>query len=477
MSVLYSKIIDFGQQRNFTEIYNLLKNSTKEELITNVRQRITSANFTEIWNLILSSFKETEDCHEKRTALSLCILNQLEETDIPTSRINAIINRLSLELPKFRSNDLAKLCGFCLESIQSQKSIKIGWKDLLPEVLNVLVERETVTIDDLDYSGMEYKSNFINTLCMTYWSPSTVTNLVSIFIDMPLSKDEHQKIVNKLANYMEKLVPQEIPAFVYQLLRLCKAQHGKVIFFRLQTYFNTKVYYNANDNENNPESMDLIESTSNQEAIDAEGTVLFHIHDAASLGYECIKDFLNVAKNLSKAPELVLNPFQLSALFTISTLPHYEETVFDVIRICIVRWYNEEKRKNNSAWFRDMIPTTKRPEAIFQQLVQFSLQDREVVLPALVNFGFLLLGIGSALGKLWYYFIQNQVGLFSRKRSNSRKTMDPGNNDTFKNHKTEANDRLHSPSNSKQLHRHEAKQLSVHRMLICDEQKLSTVDA
>lgn len=399
MSSTYQRILDLGQQRDYTALHSLIKNTKEEELLTIIRQRITSANFTELWKFILNSFKETGACQRKRLTVALCTLKQMEEKDIPTSRTNAVVNYLSLELPKFTSENLAKLCNFCLECIQSQKTMKLSWKDLLPEILNVIIERQSFTVDELEYSGVEYKTNFINTLCMSNWSPSTVTHLVTVFIDMPLTKEEHQKVVNKLSIYIEKLIPQEIPPFVYQLLRLCKAQHGRVIFFKLQTYFNLRVYENANTNENSPEFLDLIETTTNQEAIEAESTVLYHIHTAASLGYECIKDFLNVTKNLTKAPELVLNPFQLMALFTISTISHYEETIFDIIRSCIVKWYAEEKKRNNSAWLRDMIPSKKKPENILQELVQFSLQDRELVLPALVNFGFLLLGIGSALGK------------------------------------------------------------------------------
>lgn len=409
MSSTYQRIIDLGQQRDFKSLHLFLENTSREELVTLVKQRITNANFPETWSYLLSSFEETEDCRKKRLAISISALKQIEEKDIPVSRINAVINRLSLELMKFTSEDLAKVCGFCLENIQSQKTLKMNWKELLPEILNVLVEREeTFTIDELEYTGSEYKTNFISTLCMTNWSPSMVTNLVSVFIDMPLTKEEHQKVVNKLGTHIEKLIPQEIPAFVYHLLRLCNEQHGKVMFFKLQTYFNLRVYENLNNNENSPESLDIIESTSNQDAIEAESTVLYHIHTAASLGYACIKDYLNSAKNMTKAPELVLSPFQLMVLFTISTISHYEETIFDIVRLCIVRCYTEEKRKKNSAWFRDMIPSSKEPEDIFQQLVQFSLQERELVLPALVNFGFLLLGVGSAFGERFVLYCQIQ---------------------------------------------------------------------
>lgn len=76
---------------------------------------------------------------------------------------------------------------------------------------------------------------------------------------MPLSKEEHLEVVNKLGKCMEKLTPQEIPAFIYQLLKLCKYQHGKVVFVGLQNYFSIRIYNNTKmpDSESNSEGMNL----------------------------------------------------------------------------------------------------------------------------------------------------------------------------------------------------------------------------
>lgn len=72
---------------------------------------------------------------------------------------------------------------------------------------------------------------------------------------MPLNKEEHLKVVNKLGTYIEKLTAQELPAFVYQLLRLCKQQNSRAIFLRLQNYFGLRIYNNTNfANESSPES-------------------------------------------------------------------------------------------------------------------------------------------------------------------------------------------------------------------------------
>lgn len=62
---------------------------------------------------------------------------------------------------------------------------------------------------------------------------------------------------------MESLTPQEVPAFTYQLLRLCKHQHGKSIILRLNTYFGKRLYKNVHNTNHSseetiPDSMDLI---------------------------------------------------------------------------------------------------------------------------------------------------------------------------------------------------------------------------
>lgn len=54
---------------------------------------------------------------------------------------------------------------------------------------------------------------------------------------------------------MEKLTPQEVPAFVYQMLKLCRHQNSRGLFLRLQHYFGNKVYSRLGTPDS--ESMDL----------------------------------------------------------------------------------------------------------------------------------------------------------------------------------------------------------------------------
>lgn len=79
------------------------------------------------------------------------------------------------------------------------------------------------------------------------------------FSDMPLTKEEHLRVVNKLVCNMEKVTAQEMPTFVYHLLKLCKSQNGRIIFIKLQNYFQIRIYGRPNFGKTfDSDSMNLI---------------------------------------------------------------------------------------------------------------------------------------------------------------------------------------------------------------------------
>lgn len=57
-----------------------------------------------------------------------------------------------------------------------------SWKDLLPEILNVLIERELVENNGLEMSGLDYKKQVIESLCLMEWSANILTVMVSMFM-------------------------------------------------------------------------------------------------------------------------------------------------------------------------------------------------------------------------------------------------------------------------------------------------------
>ncbi|KRT83344.1 hypothetical protein AMK59_4329 [Oryctes borbonicus] len=275
-------------------------------------------------------------------------------------------------------------------------NLTFSWKELLPEVLNVLTEKQCVEFNLNEMSGLEFKTQYISSLCMLDWSANIVIPLTIMFMEMPLSKEEHLQITCKLVSYIEKLIPQEIPAFIYQILRFCQNQNSRLVFHKLQEYFGLRIYANI---RNNGSSDEIISDTWDEESIHAESTVLYHIYQTALLGHESIKDYLSSLKNFTKSPEFILHPFQLTVLLTLSTAPFCEDKVFELIRQTISRSFREDMKKSESFWLRNLVPDTLDLEDTFTKIIHSSLNERDLIVQGLVNLGFVLLGVGAGLGK------------------------------------------------------------------------------
>ncbi|KAK9874973.1 hypothetical protein WA026_005789 [Henosepilachna vigintioctopunctata] len=402
MSSLEQQIFKFGQTKNFGDLTKLLSDTQEDEILALIKTRIASGSFVQIWNYILKGFSAvSKELEEKKLGIIKDTLKMLDCSEIPTSQVNDIVSYINSDLPNYSTCNLVQLSNFCLEFLQNNdRSNQFSWKELFPEVISILSDQEVVDVDGTEMSGTEYKKQLLNTLCMMQWSPGRAVTIASMFLDIKLTKDEHTQVVNKFGRYIEKLTPQEIPGFVYQLLKLCKDHNLKSIIIRLQTYFGLRIYETSSViSLASSESVDLdaIESASNQDLLEAESTVLYHIHSSAALNSNSVKEYLLYLKNIIKTPEFILHPFQLTVLLTISTIQQYEDKVFEILKSCISRYYNEQHKNEESMWFHDMVPKLSSIENIFGQVLSISLQDRDIVLQGLINFAFVVLSIKNRL--------------------------------------------------------------------------------
>ena len=57
----------------------------------------------------------------------------------------------------------------------------------------------------------------MRSLCNKNWSSGRVVNLISMFRDSNLNADEMSIVVEKLADVIKKMKPDEVPPIVYQV--------------------------------------------------------------------------------------------------------------------------------------------------------------------------------------------------------------------------------------------------------------------
>nr|XP_022920063.1 Fanconi anemia group I protein-like [Onthophagus taurus] len=399
MEEFQQKIRDFGRKANWKSCNKYLTNQGIEEVINLVKIKINHPDFESLWTYLLRTYKEDENSHGDRFKMVLCCLESLQSQDVSSTTSEAVISRLCLELFNFHSNHLVDLCRLCLEFIQKGGVNEACWSVLLPKLLSVIVKKELIENQGEEMSGLEYKTQVIKALIFMEWSANIIIPLTIMFSDMTLTKEEHFEVTNKLGKYTEKLTPQEIPTFTYNLLKLCRHQNNKLIFFCLQHYFGTRIYSTTLECESNSESLDLISTTNDDELLQTQSTVLYHIQQCALLSHESLKEYFNFIKTLTRAPEFLLHPFQLTVLLSISTISIHKTVVFAIIKQAIVRMLQEEIKREESSWLKTMISESFSLNSIFDVIIEKSVKNCELVLHGLVNLCFVLLGASPLLGR------------------------------------------------------------------------------
>eukprot|EP00092_Neocalanus_flemingeri_P013422 GFUD01014471.1.p1 GENE.GFUD01014471.1~~GFUD01014471.1.p1 ORF type:complete len:1306 (+),score=525.63 GFUD01014471.1:564-3920(+) len=101
------------------------------------------------------------------------------------------------------------------------------------------------------------------------------------------------------------------------------------------------------------ESLDMIsEDHTVEELQQAEGTVVFHLTQAAKMGHTVAKEIMKLVKAGSHAPELVLSPFSLFLALALTSVKQWKEQLLDSLRLAIVRSIMLEEKRTTSAWLR-----------------------------------------------------------------------------------------------------------------------------
>ncbi|XP_044756769.1 Fanconi anemia group I protein [Coccinella septempunctata] len=383
------KYAENGKYRELGEF--LCNNFEVKQIVTFIQDKVLTLEFVKIWKNMLLALSHFQ---EKCITIITATLKFVDENEIPTARVNDLLHYIINALPKFETQYLVALLKFCLKGFQNMNSCTLCWKDIFPEIVSKLSEKESIEFEGKCLSGKEVEKEVVNILCSLQWEPSRVVIVISILCEIPLNKEDHIKVLNKLGSYMESLMPQEVPSFTYQLLRFCKTQCFLSVVIMLQQYFGLRLYkaiigsvdLSIDEDEQNNEIKQYEE---------AELSVFYHIRTLASHNSFAIKDYLVFLKTINKAPEFILHPFHIKVLLVIFEVEDYRDKVWDILKSLILRYFNEKSKRESSIWFSRMSSKLMDIETIINTLINSSTSFD--ISESLLNFGLMLLNVKSAL--------------------------------------------------------------------------------
>lgn len=111
----------------------------------------------------------------------MAALKKLNEIELQMNQIISIITRLNAELPKFSAKQLVTLTEYCMQAMVLGDPKCVGWKDLLPTVLNLISIIPEVSVNGVPMSGTQFRSEYIRSLVKMKWPTTIVTPMTGMF--------------------------------------------------------------------------------------------------------------------------------------------------------------------------------------------------------------------------------------------------------------------------------------------------------
>lgn len=93
-----------------------------------------------------------------------------------------LVTRICVDLEtSFKNEHIVQLIESCLDSIRLQGSQTVYWKDLLPQLIHLIMKVPLLDVNGISMSGLEYRSAIIKNLTLFKWRLEILTPLASMF--------------------------------------------------------------------------------------------------------------------------------------------------------------------------------------------------------------------------------------------------------------------------------------------------------
>ena len=180
-----------------------------------------------------------------------------------------------------------------------------------------------------------------------------------IYQDLKLESGVRAEVFHKLVSFLRVLPASSIPPLVLQLLQFVKHSQSlaRELLNIINEFFSTKLSPGDRDGTVTNLDLDSIEMVgeegSREELMQAESTVIYHLHKAASSGHIIGKEVTNLAKAGGQSPDLLLQPFALFLSLTFVSLKQYQEPILGSLKTAIVQAISMEEARQNYVWTRN----------------------------------------------------------------------------------------------------------------------------
>ncbi|XP_045417677.1 Fanconi anemia group I protein isoform X1 [Lemur catta] len=387
------KILSLAAEKTADKLQEFLQ-TLKEDDLTNLLQN--QAVKGKAAGALLRAIFKGSPCSEeagtlRRRKMYTCCIHLVESGDLQKEVASEIIGLLMLEAHHFPGPFLVELANEFVSAVKEGGLVNGKSLELLPIILTALTTKKgNMACAKGELSGEECKKQLINTLCSGRWDQQYVIQLTSMFKDVPLTAEEVEFVVEKVLRMFSKVNLQEIPPLVYQLLVLSSKGSRKSVLEGIIAFFNELDKQHAAE-QSGDELLDLVTVPSG-ELRHVEGTIILHFVFAIKLDYELGRELLKHLKAGQQGDfSNNLCPFSIALLLSLTRIRRFEEQVFDLLKISIVKSFKDLQLLQGSKFLQNLVLHRPCVSVMILEVVKNSVHSWDHVTQGLVELGFILM--------------------------------------------------------------------------------------
>ncbi|CAG8499966.1 11646_t:CDS:10 [Paraglomus brasilianum] len=407
-----AKILNFARNNDYNQLREYISDYETAEITQVVARYLSDENlltgdkrdcFTVLRSILKATPPDNDKNKARRSAILITFVKWLDEKGNHVSQsvdksISEIVDLLDSEIDSFQVTSMIEATNHIIDSINQNRPLHPKLLAFIPKFLSTLDAFESVTIRTAtgtrSFTGTQYRDIILNRICLAKWHIENVLSIISMFPDIPMSKETAECAVEKVMSYFDDMDANETPPIVYKLLLLSRKDHKRVIIKGITSYYNRldETHITTSQVDTTPPSSSTFSQVSH-----IEGTVLIHfcfaVKQDQELGVELIK-YIKSEKSSG------LTPFNLACLLSVARIHRFEDTILDYLKSAITATFKDKERLEKSPWISALsfIDTSVPVLQIFSELIKKTAYGWDQTTQSLIQLGVLLMdSTGSTL--------------------------------------------------------------------------------
>ncbi|CAG8554981.1 4990_t:CDS:10 [Paraglomus occultum] len=404
---------DYNQLREYISDHETTELSVRRNKMTQVVARYLNDEslltgderdcFTVLRSILKATPPDSDKNKARRSAILMTIVKWLDVKGNHVSQsvdkaISEIVDLLDSEIDGFQVTSMIEATNHIIDSINQNRPLHSKLLALIPKFLSTLDTFESVTIRTAtgtrSFTGTQYRDIILNRICLAEWHIENVLSIISMFPDIPMSKETAERAVDKVMSYFDDMDANETPPIVYKLLLLSRKDHKRVIIKGITSY-----YSKLDDRlrEKHTSHVEITPSSSTFSQVShIEGTVLIHLCFAVKQDQELGVELIKYIKSKKSS---ALTPFNLACLLSVARIHRFEDTILDYLKSTITATFKDKERLEKSPWISalSIVDTSAPILQIFSELIKKTAYGWDQTTQSLIQLGVLLMdSTGSA---------------------------------------------------------------------------------